>query len=83
MKKIVDMPDLGSSVPFEGHACVGLAHALAVIDDLYQGFAAFGYKELYFGGPCVDCIFQQFLHRAGRPLDHFSGGDLVGDIIGQ
>ncbi len=83
MKKIVDMPDLGGSVPFEGHACVGSAHAFAIIDDLYQGFARIADEQLYPGSPCVHRILQQFFHRAGRTLDHFSGGDLVSDMIGQ
>ena len=31
----------------------------------------------------VERIFDQFLHDAGRPFDHFTGGDLVGDLFGK
>ena len=31
----------------------------------------------------VERVFDQFLHDAGGALDHFAGGDLVGDLFGQ
>ena len=31
----------------------------------------------------VEGIFDQLLHDAGGALDHFAGGDLVGDLFGK
>ncbi len=31
----------------------------------------------------VERIFHQLLHDARRPLNHFAGGDLIGDLLGQ
>ena len=31
----------------------------------------------------IERVLDQFLDHAGRPLDHFAGGDLVGDLFGQ
>ncbi len=61
----------------------GIAHALAVVDDLYKGFAGILDNKPDIGGPGVDGVFQQFLDGAGGPLDDLPGGYLVGNIIGQ
>ena len=70
-------------MPLESHAGIGFAHALAVVDHLDQGFTGIVHNKPDLIGPRVYGIFQQFLYSAGRPLDHFAGRDLVGDVIGQ
>jgi hypothetical protein len=34
-------------------------------------------------GARVQGVFQQFLHHGSRPVNHFAGGDLVGDLVGK
>jgi len=36
MEQVVDIPDLGSGMPFERHAGIRFAHAFPVVDDLDQ-----------------------------------------------
>ena len=31
----------------------------------------------------IQRVLDQFLHHAGRPLNHFAGGDLIGHLLGQ
>ena len=31
----------------------------------------------------VDGVFDQLLDDRGRALDHFAGGNLIGEIVGQ
>src|SRR5437762_11552099 len=52
-------------------------HAAAVIDDRDEAAPAFleGHRDALGGG--IDGVLDQLLHRAGRPLDHLAGGDLV------
>ena len=68
---------LGSSVPFEGDARVRLAHALAVVDHLYEGSSGILDHDLYAVRTCVDGVFHQLFDDGGRPLDHLSGCYLV------
>ena len=36
MEQVIDIPDLGSGVAFEGHAGICFAHTFPVVDDLDQ-----------------------------------------------
>ena len=83
MKKVVDIPDLGGRVPFEGHPGICFSHAFPVVGDLDQCLAGFLNEEADIGGTGVDGVLQQFFHGAGRSLDHLPCCDLVGDVIGQ
>ena len=82
-EEVVGLVDFGSGVTFEAEPGVAVAHAAAVVDDLYQGAAGVFNDKLYFGGTRVHGIFEQLLHSGGRAVDHFACGDLVGDTVGE
>ena len=34
-------------------------------------------------GTSIQAIFDQFFYHRGRAFHHLSGGDLVGDVVGE
>lgn len=60
-----------------------MADAVTVIGDFDAGEASVFDVDLNLGGACIKGIFEQFFDDAGRALDHFSGGDLVGESVGE
>ena len=81
-EKIFNAADLGGGVAFKTKAGIGFTHAATVVYYLHQFFAGVFEDQLYFGGPGIDGVFQQFFHGGGRSLDHFTSRDLVGNIVG-
>jgi hypothetical protein len=81
MKEIVNCLDLRGSVPLETHAGIGITHAAPVIDHLDKRFAGIINDKFDLRGPGVNGIFQKLLYGACGPLDYFSGGNLVGNVI--
>ena len=55
-------------------------HADAVVDHREEGAAAFLQGDGDAARAGVDRILDQLLHRAGRALDHFAGGDAVHQV---
>ena len=55
----------------------------AVVGQADQAAAAGFDIEAKFGGSGVERVFEQLLDDAGRPLDHFSGRDFIGDVVGE
>lgn len=55
----------------------------AVVDDADQAEAAPGGRHLDAACPRVERVFNEFLHHACWPLDHFAGGNLVDDGVGE
>ena len=47
-----------------------------------EAAAAVAQRHIDARGAGVDGVFDQLLHRRGRPLDHLAGGDAV-DQIGR
>ena len=82
MKKIFDSCYLGSGMAFKTHPCICFTHAAAIINYLHQRFAGIINDKFDFCGACIYRIFQQLLYSTGRSLDHFTGCNLVGNIIG-
>ena len=82
-KEIINIPDLGSGMPFKSHAGIRFTHAGTIIYDLNQGLAGLLNDQTDLIGPRIDGIFQQFLHGTGGPLYDFPGRYLVSYIIGQ
>ena len=66
----------GKSQLWSGNAAAVIGHTDALD-------AALDQLNLYFGRPRVEAVFQQFLERCGRPLHHFTGGNLVDQQLGQ
>ena len=68
---------------FKGEQGVVAAHAVAVIDDADE-LAAAGFDfDADAGGAGVEGVFEQLLNDGCGALDHFAGGDLVGDLVGE
>ena len=82
-RQILGALDFAGGVAFEAEQRVVAAHAGAVVGHADEAASA----GLNFDGDSrrlgVEGVFNQFLHDAGGALDHFAGGDLVGDVFGQ
>ena len=82
-EQVLDVAQLAGGVALEGQQGVVAQHAAAVVGDADQAAAAGFDLDAQLGGAGVERIFEQLLdHRSGA-LHHFTGGDLVGDLVGQ
>ena len=70
-------------MPLKGHTRIRLAHTLPIVDDLYQTLTRVLYEQADIRRTRVYSVLQQLLYSARRPLDHFPGRDLIGDVVGQ
>ena len=70
-------------MPFESQSGIRFTHPHPVIGHPDQGFAGILHEEPDFGSARIHCILQQFFHRTGRSLDHFTRRYLISDVIGQ
>jgi hypothetical protein len=75
--------DLAGGVACKRERQLLLADAAAVIGHLDQLDAAARELDRDFPRAGVDAVFEQFLERGGRTVDHFAGGDLVDEQLGQ
>lgn len=82
MKKIVDILNLGGSMPLEGHSGVRFGHAFSIIYHLYQRFPGILNKQTDIRSAGIYRILEQLFHGAGRSLNNLTRRDLVGDVIG-
>ena len=62
---------------------IAIGHAAAVVGDADPPPAAAVAENVDPAGAGVDGVFNQFLDHAGRPLDHFAGGDAVDELFGE
>src|SRR6185436_10034511 len=56
---------------------------MAVVLDAHQRASAVAKLHFDARGARIECIFHEFLHHRGRPLDHLTSGNLVGDPVGK
>ena len=82
-KQVLDVGEFAGGVALEGQQRVVAHHAHAVVGQANQAAAAGLDIQAKFGGSGVERVFEQLLDDAGGALDHFSGGDLVGDVVGE
>jgi hypothetical protein len=68
-------------MPLEGEQGIVSYHAAAVIGDLNQFLAASRNLNRYSGSARVQGVLEKFFYHGGRPLDDFSGSDLVGNVL--
>ncbi len=61
VEEVVGHPDLRRGVPLERQACVGLRHALAVVDDLDGGAAGIDHRDVYVAGSGIHGVLDEFL----------------------
>ena len=69
--------ELRGGVPLHAKGKIAGVHATAIVGDTQQRQTAVLRDDLDGGGAGVDGVFDEFLHRAGRALDHLARGDLV------
>ena len=62
---------------------IGARHALAVVGNADQPAAAAVGEHVDAARAGVECVFDQLLDHARRPLDHLAGGDAVDHRFGQ
>ena len=70
-------------MPFESHACIGFAHAFAIVNDLYACFSGIADKHLHLRGSGINGILHQLLNDRRRSLNDFTGSYLVGYAVGE
>ena len=68
---------------FEAHAGVGFGHARPIVHDLNEVTPGLAHDDLHGFGVGIDRVFEQFFHHGSGPLHHLTGGNLVGNGIGQ
>ena len=74
---------LAGGVSLKRHQGVVLGHATAVVLDADQAASAVAELDLDAGGTGIEGILHQFLHDRRGTLNHFAGGDLVGNPVGE
>ena len=81
--QVFGFPDFAGGVPFEAEQGVVAAHAQAVVDHAHEAAPAGLDFHRDARGLRIERVLDEFLHDAGRPLNHLAGGDLIGDLFGQ
>ena len=82
-QQVFHVGKFAGGVALEGQQRVVAHHAHAVVGEANQAPAAGLDIQAKFGGPGVERVFEQLLDDAGGALDHFSGGDFIGDVVGE
>ena len=82
-RQIFGALNFAGGVAFEAEQRVVAAHAEAVVGHANETASARADFDGDFFRVGVERIFDQLLHDAGGPFDHFAGGDLVGDLFGK
>ena len=57
--------------------------AAAVVADADEADAAARQLDFNRRRACVYAVFDDFFEGVGRAFDHFAGGDLVDEVVGQ
>ena len=82
-REVFGPPDFAGGVAFQAEQRVVAAHAEAVVHHAHQAAPARLDFHRHARGLRVQRVLDQFLHHAGRALNHFAGGDLIGHLLGQ
>ena len=67
----------------EGKQGVIADHAMAIVGDADELAAAGFDVDADAGGSRIERVFEQLLDHGRGSLDHFAGGNLVGDLVGK
>ena len=70
-------------MPLERQHGIIAHHAASIICDLDQLFSARLHADLDPRRARIQSVLEQLLHHGRRPLHHFAGGDLVGNLLGK
>jgi hypothetical protein len=82
-RRVLDVAQLAGGVALEGQQSIVAEHAATVVGDADQAAAAGFDLDAQLGGPGVERILEQLFDDRSGALDDFTGGDLVGDLVGQ
>ena len=82
-EQVIGLLDFGSGMAFEGHACIGVTHALAIVHHLNERTAGILHHHINAGSTRINGILHQFLHYRSRALNHLTSRYLVGNRVGQ
>ena len=80
---VVQRADFRRSMTFERQAGIRFAHATTVIRYLNQGFTPVSIVHRNRMASRIDRIFHQLLDNRCRPFNDLTGGNLVGNSVGQ
>jgi hypothetical protein len=83
VREIVERADLAGGVPLDGQRRVRGPHTVPVVVHHDAVHAALEDGDRDGRGPCVERVFQQLFHHAGRPLDDLARCDLVDQRVVQ
>jgi hypothetical protein len=75
--------ELGGGVALDREIEIGTSHPVAVVGDADEPASAAVGCDIDPAGAGVERVLDQFFDHAGRPLDHFAGGDAVDGGLGK
>ena len=82
-RQILGLLNFARRMAFEAEQRVVAAHAGAVVGHADEAAPTGLDFDGNARGPGVERVFNQLLHDTGRALNHFAGGDLIGDLLGE
>ncbi|MNV51748.1 hypothetical protein D3C71_1438060 [compost metagenome] len=81
--EVVQAGDLAGGMARDRQRQFFRGNAAAVVTDPDQAHPALFQVDVHAGGTGVQRVLDQFLDHRGRAFDHFAGGDLVDQDLGQ
>ena len=81
--EILERGDLAGGMPRESCGDLGRRDTLAVILDSDLAHAALAQHDRNRACSRIQAVLEQFLEGGSRAFDHFAGGDLVDELVGQ
>ena len=82
-EQVFGVLQLAGGVALEGQQGIVAHHAAAVVDDLDELLAAGLDVDPDARGAGIQRVLQQLLDHRGGTLDDLTGGDLVGNVLGE
>ena len=79
----MQIADLAGGVAAQGQWHIGGQQTHAVVFDADKAHTAFNQTHHYLGGTSVQSVVHQLAYHGRRPLDHFTGGNLADQFIGE
>ena len=71
------------SMTFKSQTSICFRHPLTIINHLNGSLSGISNQHINMFGTGIHCIFYQFLNNRSRPLNYFTGCNLIGYRIGK
>ena len=81
-KEVFGIADFRRGMTLKGYARIGVRHSFTVIGNLNQCASGVYHKNIHILRPRIDGVLHKFFYYRSRPLDYFSGGYLIGYVVG-